>query len=83
VEITALPDEPRCCGAAGDYFLKHAGIADALRAQKLDQATIQMPDLLVTSNVGCRIFMGNGLRQRGIKIPVTHPVALLAQQLEN
>ena len=83
MEITALPDEPRCCGAAGDYFLEHAQIADALRAEKLDQATALTPDLLVTSNVGCRIFLGNGLRQRGAALVVTHPIVLLAQQLDN
>jgi glycolate oxidase iron-sulfur subunit len=83
VEIAALPVEPRCCGAAGDYFLRHAEIADALRAEKLDQAAALAPDLLVTSNVGCRVFLDNGLRQRGARLSVTHAVALLAQQLDN
>jgi glycolate oxidase iron-sulfur subunit len=83
VEIVALPDEPRCCGAAGDYFLKHAGIADRLRAEKLDQTSAIAPDLLVTSNVGCRTFLENGLRKRNSAVAVVHPVALLAQQLEN
>jgi glycolate dehydrogenase iron-sulfur subunit len=83
LEIIALPDEPRCCGAAGDYFLQHAAIADALRAQKIDQAAQIVPNMLVTSNVGCRIFIDNGMRRRGAHIPVIHPVALLAQQLEN
>jgi glycolate oxidase iron-sulfur subunit len=83
MEIAALPDEPRCCGAAGDYFLEHAQIADALRAEKLDQAVALTPDLLVTSNVGCRIFLDNGLRQRGAALVVTHPIVLLAQQLDN
>lgn len=83
MEIIALPDEPRCCGAAGDYFLQHADIADALRAEKLDQTAALTPDLLVTSNVGCRIFLDNGLRQRGTALAVTHPIVLLARQLDN
>jgi glycolate oxidase iron-sulfur subunit len=83
LEIAALPEQPGCCGAAGDYFLEHAAIADALRAEKLEQAQALRPDLLVTSNVGCRIFLDNGLRQAGAAIPVVHPVALLAQQLDN
>jgi len=83
LEIAALPEEPRCCGAAGDYFLQHADIADALRAEKLDQALALAPDLFVTSNVGCRIFLDNGLHQRGRGIPTIHPIALLAQQLDN
>jgi glycolate oxidase iron-sulfur subunit len=83
LDVTALPEQPACCGAAGDYFLGHAAIADALRAETLEQARTAKPDLLVTSNVGCRIFLDNGLRQLGIDVPVTHPVVLLAQQLEN
>jgi glycolate oxidase iron-sulfur subunit len=83
MEIVPLPDEPRCCGAAGDYFLHHAAIADTLRAEKLGQVAALAPALLVTSNVGCRLFLENGLRQRGDHIPVVHPIALLAQQLDN
>ncbi len=83
VQITALPVEPGCCGASGDYFLRHVEIADSLRAEKLDQIAAQTPDLLVTTNVGCRVFLDNGLRQRGEKQPVTHVIALLAQQLDN
>jgi len=83
MDIVALPEAPGCCGAAGDYFLRHAPIADALRAEKLDQAGALAPDLLVTSNVGCRIWLDNGLRQRGVQVPVLHPIALLAQQLDN
>lgn len=83
LDIVELPPQPGCCGAAGDYFLRHAAIADALRAEKLDQAMQLEPDMLVTSNVGCRVFLDNGLRQRGARMPVVHPVALLAQQLDN
>lgn len=83
LEIAALPEQPGCCGAAGDYFLRHPSIADALRAQKIEQARTLRPDLLVTSNVGCRIFLDNGLHDSGARIPVMHPVVLLAQQLEN
>lgn len=83
IQIAPLPVEPRCCGAAGDYFLRNAAIADTLRAEKLDQVATLAPDILVTSNVGCRVFLDNGVRQRGANIAVMHPIALLAQQLDN
>ena len=83
LEIAALPEQPGCCGAAGDYFLRHAQIADVLRAEVVVQTQALRPDLLITSNVGCRIFLDNGLSQSGAAIPVLHPVVLLAQQLEN
>ena len=81
--VLALPEQPRCCGAAGAYFIEHAAIADRLRAEKLAQAIAQKPDVLLTTNIGCRIHLGNGLRDRSLGIPVRHPLALLAQQLDN
>ncbi|HZP67600.1 MAG TPA: (Fe-S)-binding protein [Rudaea sp.] len=83
VEIVTLPDEPRCCGAGGDYFLRHAGITDALRTEKIDQALAVAPDFVATSNVGCRVFLENGLARRDARVRIVHPVALLAAQLEN
>jgi glycolate oxidase iron-sulfur subunit len=82
LELLELPVQPRCCGAAGSYFLEQPERADRLRAEKLDQVVAQAPDLLLTSNIGCRIFLGNGLRQRAATMPVRHPLATLAMQLE-
>lgn len=82
LEWLPLPDQPRCCGAAGSYFLEQPEHADRLRAEKLDQIELLTPDLLLTTNIGCRIFLGNGLRQRDSGIPILHPLTLLARQLE-
>lgn len=82
LELQNLPEQPRCCGAAGTHFLDHPGPADRLRAEKLDQLDATAAQMLLTSNVGCRTFLDNGLRQRGAVLPVLHPLALLARQLE-
>ena len=82
LQLLVLPNQPGCCGAAGNYFIEQADHADRLRAEKLDQFGRQSADLLLTTNIGCRIFLGNGLRQRGARIAVLHPLALLARQLE-
>ena len=83
IDIVQLPQESQCCGAAGDYFLRHPHMSDALRAQKLDQLETIEPEILVTSNVGCRAFLANGLDQRAQPVEVTHPIVLLARQLQN
>lgn len=80
--VLALPEQPRCCGAAGSYFIEQPAFADRLRDEKLDQADALAPDLLLTTNIGCRIHLGNGLRQRAAHVPVRHPLALLAEQLD-
>ena len=83
LKIDALPAPPGCCGAAGDYFLRHPDIADTLRSQTLDGVLATQAKTLVTSNVGCRIFLDNGLRGRESPTAVIHPLVLLARQLEN
>lgn len=83
LQVDVLPTPPGCCGAAGDYFLRHPEKSDTLRAQTLDVALAQSPQTLVTSNVGCRVFLGNGLRERATDVCVVHPLVLLARQLEN
>lgn len=82
LELLQLPDQPRCCGAAGNYFIEQPERADRLRSEKLDQVALQSPDLLLTTNIGCRIFLGNGLCQRDLPIPTLHPLTVLARQLE-
>ena len=81
--VLAVPEQPRCCGAAGNYFIEHPAIADRLRDEKLTQIGADAPDVVLTTNVGCRIHLANGLRGRAGAPPVRHPLALLAQQLEN
>ncbi|MET0231523.1 MAG: (Fe-S)-binding protein [Rhodanobacteraceae bacterium] len=83
LEVTELPLQPRCCGAAGNYFAEHPAIATRLRGEKLDQALDAEPDLVLTTNIGCRIHLAAGIRERGVSLRVMHPLALLAQQLEN
>lgn len=83
LEILTLPEQPRCCGAAGSYFIEHPEIADTLRDEKLDQVHALAPDIVLTTNIGCRIHLANGLHDRAITLPVMHPLALLAQQLDN
>lgn len=81
--LLPLPEQPRCCGAAGSYFLQFPEIADRLRGEKLDQAEALRPDLILTTNVGCRLHLGSGLRERAAAVPVLHPLVLLTRQLEN
>jgi glycolate oxidase iron-sulfur subunit len=83
LDVVELPLQPRCCGAAGNYFAEHPAIATRLRDEKLAQALEIEPDLVLTTNIGCRIHLGAGLRERGVSPRVMHPLALLAQQLEN
>ena len=76
VEWTSLPLQPRCCGAAGVYFVDHRHIAEPLRQEKLDQIAAIKPDVVLTTNIGCRLYL-----QRKLDIPVMHPIQLIADAL--
>lgn len=81
LQLLDLPEQPRCCGAGGTNFLHFPQSSDALRDERLDGAQSLQAELLLTSNIGCRLHLGAGLRERDSAMPVLHPVSLLAQQL--
>ena len=56
-------------------------MANALLKDKLEHLQRLAPDLLATSNIGCALHLGAGLRAQDLGVTVLHPVALIAQQL--
>ena len=77
----ALPENDRCCGAAGTYLLRRPRLSQALLQPKLDALARLAPDILVTTNPGCALHFAAGIRERGLGIPVLHPIELIARQL--
>jgi glycolate oxidase iron-sulfur subunit len=83
LELSELPDNARCCGAAGSYMLTQPHMADELLADKLRHLESKRPEILVTSNIGCALHLQAGVRRAGLAIEVMHPVVLLERQLAN
>ena len=81
LKIQALPGNDCCCGAAGSYMLSQPEMAQTLRTEKLQGLSQLAPDLLVTTNPGCALFMDAGLGHDA-PIKVVHPVIVLADHLE-
>jgi glycolate oxidase iron-sulfur subunit len=71
-----------CCGAAGSYMLTQPDMSDQLRDAIVERVIDSGSRILVTTNIGCSLQLGAGLRQRGASVRVMHPLALLAAQLE-
>jgi glycolate oxidase iron-sulfur subunit len=82
-EIIPLPENSLCCGAAGTYHLTQIRIARQLRAPKIDHLRRISPDILVTSNSGCAMYLAAGIREAGLAIEVMHPVVLLERQMQD
>jgi glycolate oxidase iron-sulfur subunit len=79
LEIVPLP--PRCCGAAGSHLLEFPQRAAALRAPTLEAIDALAPEIVLSSNIGCRLHLAAGLAGQGDAVPTLHPLVLLAQQL--
>ncbi len=82
LELWPLPGNDLCCGAAGVYFLTHPKMARNLRAPKLSSLVRSPADVVVTTNIGCALHLGQGLRAAHLDIEVVHPVTLIAKQLQ-
>lgn len=80
LELHELP--PGCCGAAGEIFLTRPELADALLTPWLAMLQRDLPDALVSSNVGCAMHFAAGLKRAGLELPVLHPATVLADALE-
>jgi glycolate oxidase iron-sulfur subunit len=81
LELVDLAGDSGCCGAAGTGFLSAPEQADRLLAPKLDAAARLAPQLIVSANIGCALHLAAGLRGRGLKVEVLHPLSLLARAL--
>lgn len=80
-DIVALPGNAQCCGGAGSYVLTQPEMANRLRDDKISAYQTLEADLMVTSNIGCALHLGQSLNQAGHPAGIMHPVTLLAQQM--
>ena len=79
-EVETLPGNDRCCGAAGSYMLKQPDMASKLRTDKLQHLRQLRPDVVVSTNPGCSLFMNAGLGHDS-PLKVVHPVIVLEDYL--
>ncbi len=77
--LTLVPhrDPTSCCGAAGIYNLTHPEMSQQVLDRKLDALAEAEVDYVATGNPGCLMQLERGLRQRGLRARVVHPVELL------
>lgn len=81
LEVVELPGNERCCGAAGTHMLTHPKQAEALRRPKIEAFHTLKADQLCSTNIGCAMHLGMGLRETDRQAEVVHPVRLLAESL--
>ncbi|MEO5354838.1 MAG: (Fe-S)-binding protein [Magnetococcus sp. XQGC-1] len=66
-----------CCGAGGDYQLRHPTRSQLIREQKLLAIRLSGADTVVGENPGCLLHIASGLEQTGSPVQVRHLADLL------
>jgi glycolate oxidase iron-sulfur subunit len=75
--LTPIADSHLCCGSAGTYSILQPGMATQLRDNKLAALMASVPQMIVTSNVGCELHL-----ETAAKVPVRHWITLLDRALD-
>ncbi|MCZ6462769.1 MAG: (Fe-S)-binding protein [Proteobacteria bacterium] len=83
IELVPHADASSCCGAAGTYNLTHREMSQQVLERKMDALAAADPDLIATGNPGCLMQLRAGVRLRGMRARVVHPVELLDQAYQN
>ncbi len=79
LNIESLAGNDQCCGAAGTYFFDQLEMASQLQADKLSAVKQSKACFIVTSNIGCSMYIASGIHTTDVE--VLHPVTLLARQM--
>ena len=82
LDVKRLPAPPYCCGAAGSHVLQFPERAGRLRDDMLSHVNTLDVQLLLSSNIGCRLHLAAGIAGQASTLPTMHPLTLLAQQWE-
>ncbi|MBF0177836.1 MAG: (Fe-S)-binding protein [Magnetococcales bacterium] len=77
VSVCELPRFDGCCGAGGEYLLRHPETSRAIRADKLASIVASGADTVVAGNPGCLLHMEEGLRGIGSPVRACHIAELL------
>lgn len=77
LELIDIPEGAICCGSAGIYNLVEPGPAAELGRRKVQNVLSCDAQALVSSNPGCLLQIGSGLKQSGHDLPTMHMVELL------
>jgi glycolate oxidase iron-sulfur subunit len=75
-ELTPVPDAHLCCGSAGTYSILQPEIAEQLKKNKLAALASGLPEMIVSSNIGCQSHLAGGAQ-----VPVTHWIVALEQRM--
>jgi glycolate oxidase iron-sulfur subunit len=82
LEFVELPEADWCCGSAGSQLITHYETSLKVMARKMDSLETTGAQVVASGCPGCQMQLNVGVRRRGLKIEVVHPVLLLDKAYE-
>ncbi|MEE8396349.1 MAG: heterodisulfide reductase-related iron-sulfur binding cluster [bacterium] len=79
LELVTLPEADRCCGSAGSYSLTQPEMSAQVLERKMEHIAACGAEVVATGNPGCVLQIRLGVKNRGLKVEVIHPIQLLAR----
>ena len=82
LQLAELPEADWCCGSAGSQLITHYETSWKVLDRKLDNIAQTGAQIVASGCPACRMQLTAGLRRRGLRVRVVHPVALLDEAYE-
>ncbi len=77
LEFVELPEADWCCGSAGSQLITHYETSLKVMGRKMDNLESTGAQMIASGCPGCQMQLNVGVRRRGLKVQVVHPVILL------
>ena len=77
--LKEMPEADRCCGGAGSFALTNYDLSMQVLDRKMNNVKAVNPDMLAAGCPACKMQLEHGVARHDLKIPVVHPIELLAK----
>ena len=77
LELIPLSGMEECCGGAGTYGITHPELGNRILGDKIDAIRATGAEVVCSSNPGCMMQIGAGLRLAGDSMPLLHAIELV------
>ncbi len=82
LDVVELPEADWCCGSAGSQLISHPELSRKVMDRKMDNLASSGADTIASGCPGCQMQLQSGIRRRGLKVRVVHPITLLDEAYE-
>jgi glycolate oxidase iron-sulfur subunit len=79
IDFVPLKEADTCCGAAGEYFMTHVDMSNAILSRKMENIKASGADLVVTSCPMCVMQLEHGAKIFNVPVKVKHLAEVVAE----